>query len=48
MINKDLPLDSFSYTLPEERIAKFPLDNRDGSKLLLFDRSEERRVGKEC
>ena len=37
MINKDLPLDSFSYTLPEERIAKFPLDNRDGSKLLLFD-----------
>ncbi len=37
MINIDLPLNSFTYTLPEERIAKSPLENRDDSKLLLFD-----------
>jgi S-adenosylmethionine:tRNA ribosyltransferase-isomerase len=32
-----LNIDHFTYDLPEERIAKFPLAKRDESKLLLFD-----------
>ncbi len=32
-----LNIDHFTYDLPEERIAKFPLEKRDESKLLLFD-----------
>ncbi len=27
----------FSYNLPEDRIAKYPLTNRDDSKILIFD-----------
>lgn len=40
MINRDLPLSSFTYNLPDERIAKFPLEERDNSKLLLFGGGE--------
>ncbi len=29
-------IDSFDYPLPDERIAKFPLSKRDGSKLLVY------------
>ena len=34
------PLDNFHYELPEDRIAKFPLENRDESKLLFFDQGK--------
>ena len=33
---KQLNILNFSYELPEERIAKFPLTNRDESKLLVY------------
>jgi S-adenosylmethionine:tRNA ribosyltransferase-isomerase len=33
---KDLQIKDFSYDLPEERIAKYPLANRDQSKLLIY------------
>ena len=29
-------IDSFNYPLPDERIAKYPLDKRDDSKLLVY------------
>lgn len=32
----DLVLDQFQYELPDERIARFPLAQRDGSKLLVY------------
>ena len=34
---KHLHIKDFSYELPDEKIAKFPLDNRDGSKLLVYN-----------
>jgi len=33
---KDLHIKDFSYDLPEERIAKYPLTQRDESKLLVY------------
>ena len=33
---KDLQIKDFSYNLPDERIAKYPLANRDQSKLLIY------------
>ena len=35
-MNKDIDIKDFSYFLPEDRIARFPLDERDRSKLLVF------------
>lgn len=32
-----LPIDKFDYPLPEERIAKYPLPERDHSKLLVYN-----------
>ncbi|WP_350340104.1 S-adenosylmethionine:tRNA ribosyltransferase-isomerase [Paraflavitalea speifideaquila] len=32
---KSLAIKDFTYELPEERIAKYPLPERDGSKLLI-------------
>jgi len=32
----DLDLNAYNYSLPEHRIAKFPLENRDSSKLLIY------------
>ena len=38
MINKaqDISIDTYNYPLPDEKIAKFPLQKRDGSKLLTY------------
>lgn len=33
---KDLSISDFTYSLPEGRIAKYPLEERDSSKLLVF------------
>jgi len=33
---KNLSILDYTYTLPEERIAKYPLSERDGSKLLVY------------
>lgn len=33
---KDIFIDEYTYTLPSERIAKYPLDKRDESKLLIY------------
>lgn len=33
---KDIPIIDYDYTLPDERIAKFPLPQRDQSKLLIL------------
>ena len=38
MTPKHIQIKDFSYPLPDERIAKFPLAQRDTSKLLIYDR----------
>ncbi len=41
MFTKDpsiLSMKNYQYDLPEERIAKFPLAERDGSKILFYDK----------
>lgn len=37
---QEIRIDDFDYTLPDERIAKFPLEKRDESKLLLYRNGE--------
>ena len=34
---KDIQIADFAYNLPDERIAKYPLAERDASKLLIYD-----------
>ena len=34
---QQLSIDRYDYPLPDERIAKYPLPDRDGSKLLVYD-----------
>lgn len=34
---ESLRIESFDYDLPDERIARYPLDTRDSSKLLIYD-----------
>ncbi len=36
---RDIKIEDYDYPLPEERIAKFPLEHRDDSKLLVFTKS---------
>ncbi|MFW5916469.1 MAG: S-adenosylmethionine:tRNA ribosyltransferase-isomerase, partial [Bacteroidota bacterium] len=37
MVNpKHIQVESFDYNLPEGQIAKYPLPDRDGSKLLVY------------
>lgn len=38
----NLDISDYSYTLPPERIARFPLAQRDGSKLLVYQEGEIR------
>ena len=33
---KNLSILDFTYPLPDEKVAKYPLENRDASKLLLY------------
>ena len=35
MDTRHIKINDYDYNLPEERIAKFPLANRDHSKLLI-------------
>ena len=38
----EIKIEDFNYTLPDDRIAKYPLSERDASKLLLYkDRNTE-------
>ena len=37
---KHIKISEFNYPLPDERIAKFPLSNRDESKLLVYCQGE--------
>lgn len=37
MPNINININDFDYALPDERIAKYPLQQRDMSKLLIFD-----------
>ena len=39
---KNISISEFSYTLPEERIASYPLAERDASKLLIYKEGEIR------
>ena len=37
---KHIQIRDFNYSLPDERIAKFPLPQRDSSKLLLYNKGK--------
>lgn len=39
---RQLRIEDFDYPLPEERIARFPLEERDASKLLIYQQGEIR------
>ena len=40
MQTKEIQIRDYNYPLPDERIAKFPLPERDSSKLLVYNRGE--------
>ena len=33
-----LKIENYTYDLPDDRIAKYPLEQRDASKLLIYDK----------
>jgi S-adenosylmethionine:tRNA ribosyltransferase-isomerase len=35
-----IPISDYNYDLPEEKIAKYPLESRDSSKLLVYDNGQ--------
>jgi S-adenosylmethionine:tRNA ribosyltransferase-isomerase len=37
---KDISITNFTYDLPDERIARYPLAERDASKLLLYRKGQ--------
>src|SRR5947209_14231717 len=37
---KNLSISEFTYDLPDERVAKYPLEERDKSKLLVYGNTE--------
>lgn len=37
---RDIRISEYNYTLPDERIAKYPMAQRDASKLLIYDKGE--------
>lgn len=39
-MERNIKISDYNYPLPEERIAKFPLERRELSKLLLYDQGE--------
>ena len=39
-MNRSININDFDYPLPDERIAKFPLERRDSSKLLIYRNGE--------
>ena len=38
-MNKEIKISDYNYPLPDERIAKFPLESRNLSKLLIYKES---------
>jgi S-adenosylmethionine:tRNA ribosyltransferase-isomerase len=38
----DVHISDYDYVLPDDRIARFPLKQRDGSKLLIYERGQIR------
>ena len=38
MFRPNIEISDYTYTLPQERIASYPLDKRDSSKLLIYNR----------
>jgi len=34
---QEIKIQDYNYNLPDERIAKFPLEQRDSSKLLIYN-----------
>ncbi len=40
MNRPNILIDNYTYDLPDERIAKYPLDKRDSSKLLIYRNSD--------
>ena len=35
-VDKRIRIEDYTYDLPQERIARYPLDQRDASKILIF------------
>ncbi|NLB67139.1 MAG: S-adenosylmethionine:tRNA ribosyltransferase-isomerase, partial [Bacteroidales bacterium] len=47
MITDKIKIEEYDYPLPDERISKFPLQERDSSKLLLFTSKNDFLPGEE-
>ena len=40
MTPKNIKISDYNYPLPDERIAKFPIKERDHSKILIYNKGE--------